>query len=103
MKFCIFLFTKIAYFISILVLLMLHLIAMSILAENLRYLRGRLQRSQQKVAEDLMITRGRYAKYEDSATEPPIEILIRMAQYFQVSIDPLLTQDISRISKQAPP
>lgn len=74
---------------------------MSVLSENLRYLRGQLKGSQQKVAGDLMITRGRYAKYEDGATEPPLEILIRMAGYFHISIDLLVMQDIRRMPKQA--
>ncbi len=47
---------------------------MSIFSENMRYLRGKLNLSQQKVADDLLITRGRYGKYEDDAAEPPLEI-----------------------------
>ena len=51
---------------------------MSYLADNIRYLRNQLGHSQQKVADDLFITRGRYAKYEENASEPPIEILARL-------------------------
>src|SRR5699024_2603950 len=47
------------------------IISVSYLAENIRYLRRELKVSQQKVADDLAITRGRYAKYEDGASEPP--------------------------------
>ncbi len=45
-----------------------------------------------------MITRGRYAKYEDGASEPPLEILIKISKYFHVSIDLLLTVDLRKIS-----
>ncbi len=70
---------------------------MSILSENMRYLRNQLKCSQQKVADDLMITRGRYAKYEDDASEPPLELLMKISRYFQISIDLLLSVDLRRI------
>lgn len=70
---------------------------MSILSENMRYLRGQLTFSQQKVANALVITRGRYAKYEDGASEPPIEILMKISRYFHVSIDLLVGVDLRKI------
>lgn len=69
---------------------------MSILSENMRYLRGNLNLSQQKVADDLLITRGRYGKYEDDAAEPPLEILIKISKYYNISIDLLLTINVSK-------
>lgn len=71
---------------------------MSIFSENMRYLRGKLNLSQQKVADDLLITRGRYGKYEEGATEPPQEILIKISKYYNVSIDLLLTINVSKFS-----
>lgn len=52
--------------------------------------------SQQKVATDLLITRERYAKYEDGKSEPPIEILLRISKYHKVSIDLLVSVDIRK-------
>ena len=69
---------------------------MSILSDNMRFLRGKLKLSQQKVAEQLKITRGRYAKYEDGSSEPPIEILMRISKFFQVSIDLMVSVDIRK-------
>ncbi|MBN9294261.1 MAG: helix-turn-helix domain-containing protein [Flavobacteriia bacterium] len=69
---------------------------MSKLSENMRYLRSQLNSSQQKIADDLMITRGRYAKYEDGAAEPPVELLIRISRYFHISIDLLVSIDLRR-------
>lgn len=66
----------------------------------MRYLRNQLNCSQQRVADGLMITRGRYAKYEDSASEPPIELLIRISRYFHVSIDLLVSVDLRRYPLQ---
>lgn len=69
---------------------------MSILSENIRYLRGQLRKSQQGVADTLLITRGRYAKYEDGASEPPIELLMKISRYFHVSIDLLVSVDLRK-------
>lgn len=69
---------------------------MSILSDNMRFLRGKQEWSQQKVADVLLITRGRYAKYEDGTSEPPIEILLRISKFFQVSIDLLVSIDIRK-------
>lgn len=69
---------------------------MSILSENMRYLRAQLKYSQQKIADDLLITRGRYSKYEESESEPPIEIFLKISRYFNVSMDLLATVDLSK-------
>ncbi|WP_226064545.1 XRE family transcriptional regulator [Kaistella polysaccharea] len=69
---------------------------MSILSENMRYLRGQQKYSQQKIADDLLITRGRYAKYEDGSSEPPIEILLRISKYYRITIDLLVALDLSK-------
>lgn len=62
----------------------------------MRYLRNQMKKSQQSVADDLLITRGRYAKYEDGATEPPLELLIRISRYFHISIDLLVSIDLHK-------
>lgn len=71
---------------------------MSILSENIRYLRSQTGTSQQKTADALLITRGRYAKYEDGASEPPVELLIKISRYFHVSIDLMVSADLRKIS-----
>lgn len=70
---------------------------MSILSDNMRFLRTQKKTiSQREIAENLIITRERYAKYEDGSTEPPIEILIRLSRYHGISIDLLLTVDLRK-------
>lgn len=61
-------------------------------------MRAQLNISQQKVADSLLITRGRYAKYEDDASEPPINILMKISQYFRISIDLLVSLDLRKYS-----
>lgn len=72
---------------------------MSILSDNIRYLRAQKQYSQQKVADDLIITRGRYSKYEDGASDPPLDILLRISHYFYISIDLLLSIDLKKVPR----
>jgi len=67
---------------------------MSILSENLRYLRAQKKCAQQHVANQLIIGRGRYAKYEDGKSEPPLDILQRISHFFEVSIDMLIAVDL---------
>ena len=70
---------------------------MSFLSENLRYLRAQKKCAQQHVANQLIIGRGRYAKYEDGKSEPPIAILLLISRYYQVSIDLLVSVDLRDI------
>ena len=46
---------------------------------------------QQKVALDLNITREALSHYENGRREPTLEMLIKMSEYFNVSIDYLIT------------
>ena len=70
---------------------------MSLFSDNLRYLRGRKKMSQQKVADDLLISRGQYQKYEDGVSEAPYQVLIRISNYYNVTMDLLLRADLSKV------
>ena len=65
------------------------------LAENLKYLRKRRKLSQQQLADALEIPRTTLGDYERGHTEPNIDTLIRVAGYFDVTIDALLVEKIS--------
>ncbi|MCX2480722.1 helix-turn-helix transcriptional regulator [Pedobacter sp. MC2016-15] len=73
---------------------------MSILSDNLRYLRALRNSSQQKIADSLIISRARYSKYEEALSEPPLVILKRLSEFFEVSIDMLITVDLRQTSLQ---
>lgn len=70
---------------------------MSLFSDNIRYLRIQKKISQEKLAEDLNITRARYVKYESGTSEAPYDILRRIAQYYHYSIDILLSVDIRKV------
>lgn len=70
---------------------------MSILSNNIRHLRAQRGISQRALAEELIMTRVRLAKYEEGISEPPIEILKRLSYHFHVSIDILISVDLQKI------
>lgn len=70
---------------------------MSLFSDNIRNLRVQQKISQEKLAESLAITRGRYVKYEDGTSEAPYEILKKIAHYYHISIDLLLSVDVRKI------
>jgi transcriptional regulator with XRE-family HTH domain len=59
-----------------------------VLGKRLIKLRG--TKTQQEVSNKLNISRARYSHYENERVEPDTEILKRMADYFNVSVDYLL-------------
>jgi transcriptional regulator with XRE-family HTH domain len=69
---------------------------MSKIAFNIRHLRELKKFSQESLAEDLKITRARLGAYEEARNEPPIEILIKLSEYFNVSIDALVKADLRK-------
>ncbi len=70
---------------------------MSILSDNLRFLRVQLDYSQEKLAVELLLTRPRWQRYEDGKSDPPLDILQRIARYFHISIDLLISVDLRKI------
>lgn len=54
---------------------------------KLKLLREERHMTQTKIAEELGIKRITYNKYELEQAEPPIKTLIKMANYFNVSLD----------------
>ena len=70
---------------------------MSLFSENIKHLRARKEISQREVAEGLLISRDRYAKYEDGKNSPPPEILVAISRFFHISIDLLLSVEMKKI------
>lgn len=60
------------------------------LAENLKYLRKKNKLSQQQLADALSIARTTLGDYERSHTEPSLDTLIKIADYFNADLDKLL-------------
>jgi transcriptional regulator with XRE-family HTH domain len=66
-------------------------------AQNLKHLRKRSSKTQEQLGQDVRLGRTTIANYEaglSSPTDP--EVLVRLSHLFDVSIDELLTRDLSR-------
>ena len=60
---------------------------MSIFADRLKECRKKTNKTQRDVAVDLRISDRGYQNYETGEREPKIEMLNKLADYFDVSID----------------
>lgn len=58
---------------------------------GLREIRKKRGLNQQRVAMDLNITREALSHYENGRRDPSLSMLIRLSEYFNVSIDYLIT------------
>lgn len=58
---------------------------------GLKLLRKQRRLNQQKVAMDLHISREALSYYENGRREPSLALLVAMSQYFNVSINYLIT------------
>ncbi len=58
---------------------------------GLREIRKKLNLNQQKVAMDLNISREALSYYENGKREPSLALLVSMSDYFNVSINYLIT------------
>lgn len=60
---------------------------MSVFAEQLKTLRKINGLTQKELAEKLKIKQNSYSDWENGKSEPNIEMLVRIADYFDVSLD----------------
>jgi len=69
---------------------------MSKIATNIRFLRQLKGLSQEQLADELKITRSRIGGYEEARNEPPIDLLIRLSEFFHIAIDALVRGDMRK-------
>lgn len=72
----------------------------SYLHHNLKILRKRRKLSQEALADALELTRSTLSAYENELAEPNVSSLLRIANFFKISLDRLLRQDLSRVSER---
>ena len=69
---------------------------MNYLSENLKYLRQRSQLTQQDLAEKLGLKRSHIGAYEEGRATPKIATLIQIISYFDLTLDQLIRDDLSK-------
>lgn len=65
------------------------------LGSNLKHLRKRKRRTQDDVANAVRVPRPTYSGYENNVASPGLETLVKLSDYFGVSIDSLIRLDLS--------
>lgn len=68
------------------------------MGEILRNLRLLNKKSQKEVAETIKISAPAYFKYENGESKPTIENLIKLADYYGVTVDYLLGRQVNEFS-----
>ena len=68
---------------------------MTMISENLKYLRHLKKLTQEVIADDLGVTRSRISSYEEGRAAPSINFLIIVSDYFNISIDELLRENLN--------
>lgn len=64
--------------------------------ERLKNLRTDAKMTQQDVAQLLGVERSTYVKYERGQSDPPTATLVRLADYFGVTVDYLIGHDVAQ-------
>lgn len=68
---------------------------MSKIAKNIAHLRKLRRLTQEQFADEIGIKKSRLGAYEESRSSPPIEMLIVLADYFNLPIDILVRRDLT--------
>jgi len=69
---------------------------MNNIAKNLRHLRTLKGLSQEYLSEEIQVTRAQITSYEASRTEPTIDTLIKLSDYFKLPVDVLIKKDLTK-------
>ncbi|MEM6360212.1 MAG: XRE family transcriptional regulator [Bacteroidota bacterium] len=72
---------------------------MSLISENIKFLRKQLGLTQGQFAEQIGIKRSLVGAYEESRADPRISNLINMAALFGTSVDILINKNVMRLSE----
>lgn len=67
------------------------------ISDNLKWLRGKRNLSQQKAADGMKFGLDQYKKYEYGKNSPPADALVVISRFYHISIDLLLTTDLRKI------
>lgn len=68
---------------------------------NIRFLRKQKGLTQGDLANAINITRSSIGAYEEGRAEPKLETLLKIANYFSISLDQLVSQDLSKTLEAA--
>src|SRR5688500_19627576 len=73
---------------------------MAIVNKNLKFLRVQQGMTQKQLAEKLGLKQAAIGDYEEERATPPLASLLDIIKIFNVNLDDLVKQDLSRISEK---
>lgn len=74
---------------------------MDLIVENIKFLRKHFKGlTQHEISDRLAVSRSRYASYETGRIEVPIDVLIRLSKFYNVTIDVMLKVDLTTVSME---
>ncbi len=65
------------------------------IATNIKHLRKLKGLTQEQFANELDISKSRVGSYEESRSEPPIDMLIKISNFFKIPIDAIIKNDLT--------
>jgi transcriptional regulator with XRE-family HTH domain len=72
---------------------------MSLISDNIRYLRKKLGLTQEQFSEQIGIKRSLLGAYEEGRADPRLTTLTTMANAFGTSVDILISKDVSKLKE----
>lgn len=67
------------------------------ISSNIKFLRKRTKYSQIEMGLALGLTRSVLNSYENNVANPPLEIAMRIADYFHITLDTLVRVDLTKL------
>jgi transcriptional regulator with XRE-family HTH domain len=67
------------------------------LGHNIKFLRKKENFSQEQFAKIFGLKRSNIGSYEEGRATPPLQIIIKVAKYFNLKIETLISEDISKL------
>jgi transcriptional regulator with XRE-family HTH domain len=67
-------------------------------AQNIKLLRSRKKASQEEASQALELPRSTYSGYENETAEPSLSTLIRIAAFYNISLDKIVKTDLSKVA-----
>ena len=74
---------------------------MNYLPSNIRHLRSLKGVTQEQFAQKLNVSRSRISSYEENRAIPPIDFLIEISNFFKISLDILIKNDLSKVKDES--
>jgi transcriptional regulator with XRE-family HTH domain len=73
---------------------------MSLINENIRFLRKQRGLTQEGLANEIGVTRSVIGAYEEGRAEPKIKTMLRMSEFFRVTVDQMVDENLAETAAQ---